>query len=104
MAMPEERPMLDVLADLRAEGYEADFSAAPDGLRCGACQEVHDPEQARIDRVARFEGASDPGDETILLALTCVHCGLRGVLVAAYGPAVGPDEADVLRRLDTRPR
>jgi hypothetical protein len=38
------------------------------------------------------------------LALTCVHCGLRGVLVAAYGPAVGPDEADVLRRLDTRPR
>lgn len=101
--MPLERSLLDVLAELRAEGWTTDFSATVGGLHCSACHELHHPEQARIDRIARFEGASDPDDETILVALSCTHCGARGALVASYGPSASPEDADVLVRLtDTR--
>ncbi len=94
--MASEQSLLEVLAVLRDAGYVTDFSAAIGGLRCGACGEVHPSEQADIDRIARFEGASDPDDETILVALSCTHCGARGTLVAAYGPTASPEEVDVL--------
>lgn len=99
-----EQSLSQILQELRAAGYRGDFAADGRGLRCGACGTVHDPAAARIDRLERFEGQSDPDDESILVALTCSHCSTRGVFVAAFGPTAGPDEADVLARLtDARP-
>jgi len=101
--MASEQSLLEVLAELRDAGYTADFAAAAGGLRCSNCHQVHPPEVAGIDRIDRFEGASDPDDETILVALSCIHCGARGTLVASYGPTASAEEADVLVRLtDTR--
>lgn len=99
-----EQSLLQVLDALRSAGYRRDFGVADGGLRCGACGGLHDPAAARIDRIERFEGASDPDDESILLAITCTYCTTRGILVAAFGPAAGREEADVLTRLtDGRP-
>lgn len=96
--------LTDELASLRAKGYTTDFSAVAEGLRCGTCGHTHDPRDATIEAMARFEGASDPGDEAILLAIACVACGARGVLVAAYGPtATGPEAAVINRLRDARP-
>jgi len=99
-----EQTLLQVLEELRVEGYTTDFAAVPGGLRCSACGDLHDPGEALVDRIERFEGASDPDDESILVALRCLHCGARGTLVAAFGPTAAPEEADVLVRLvDRRP-
>ena len=58
---------------LRSQGYIEDFIAAPDGeLHCGAC-EGDCATNVEVDEIVRFEGASDPGDSAILVAL---HCGL----------------------------
>ena len=93
----------DALADPAAEGYTTDFSVASGGmLRCGRCDTLHDPAAAKVDRIARFEGDTDPGDEAIVFALTCTDCGAKGTLVSAYGPSVGVDEATVLTALTTR--
>jgi hypothetical protein len=93
----------DAVRDLQAEGYLADFSVAPGGmLRCGQCGTLHDPAEAHVDRIARFEGESDPGDEAIVFALTCTDCGLHGTLVSAYGASVGNDEATVVTGLTSR--
>ena len=86
----------EAVSDLRADGYLVDFSVAEGGvLRCDQCGTLHDPGEAHVDRIARFEGESDPGDEAIVFAITCSGCGLRGTLVSAYGasvsaPGVGP--------------
>ena len=85
---------VDTINRWQAEGYGANFVVEGAVLRCGKCNDVHDPRLAEILDVARFEGASDPDDESVAFALRCVHCGTRGILVAAYGPNASPEEAD----------
>lgn len=95
----EMETMLDAADRLRSQGYRHDLSATADGrLRCGACGTEHDPAEVEIDAVVRYEGASDPDDEAILLALRC-GCGRGGTFQAAFGPGAGPEDAAVLRRL-----
>ncbi len=52
----------------------------------------------------RFEGESNPSDEMILFALHCGECGAAGTYVVAYGPAIEPDDAEVVSRLIDRRR
>lgn len=91
------------LAQLAAEGYTADFSSRAQTLHCAACGGAHAPAGARVEKVYRFEGPSDPGDEAIVLGLRCPACGVKGVLVSGYGPSTDPDEvALILSLLDGR--
>jgi hypothetical protein len=84
---------------LRANGYSADFSATADGqLRCGGCSATEEPENMSIVVTERFEGDSNPDDESILLALVC-GCGSKGQFTAAFGPDTPPADAAVLVRL-----
>ena len=57
---------------------------------------------ADIVELYRFEGESDPGDESVVIALRCHVCGAEGSLVAAYGMAADGAEADVLAALVDR--
>jgi hypothetical protein len=85
---------------LRARGYTADFSVTPDGqLRCTTCAHTHAAQQATIESTARFEGPSNPDDQAIVFGLRCGECGVRGVLVAAYGPTATAEEAAVVTAL-----
>jgi len=89
---------------LRARGYVADFRVTSDGeLRCDTCGHTLDPRQATIETTARFEGASNPDDQAVVFGLRCDGCGVRGVLVAAYGPTATAEEADVITALSSDP-
>jgi hypothetical protein len=98
--------MMDTLLDatdrLRANGFEVDFSATIRGtLRCAACGIEHDPESMRIVEVVRYEGVSDPGDETVLFALRCMG-GSEGLYSAAFGPTTAEADVAALQRLAPR--
>ena len=102
-ANSENETLVDVINRWKAEGFGGDFQVKrADGsgggvvLRCRACNDVHEPAQSEILDIARFEGASDPDDESVAFALRCVHCGTRGILVAAYGPNATAEEADAI--------
>lgn len=89
-----EFTLSEVLARLVGEGYVADFRL-DDGVRCpNDCGG-----RATIDSTWRFEGASDPDDESIVLALRCPVCGTRGVLTTAYGSILSGPEALALAAL-----
>jgi hypothetical protein len=92
--------VVETIDALRRRGYTADFSITRDGeLRCDSCGHLHRPEDMVIDETARFEGPSNPDDQAIVFALRCDVCGLRGVLVAAYGPTASAEEAAVVTAL-----
>jgi hypothetical protein len=96
--------VVEEIAALRARGYTADFSVTPDGLlRCVSCGHTHAPSNAVIESTARFEGASNPDDQAVVYGLRCDACGVRGVLVAAYGPTATAEEAAVVTALTPRP-
>jgi hypothetical protein len=85
--------VVEEMEALRTRGYVADFSVTWGGqLRCGTCDPTLQP-------TARFEGASNPDDQAIVFGLRCDGCGVRGVLVAAYGPTATAEEAAVVTAL-----
>lgn len=91
--------LTDAMNRLRGDGYLTDFSATADGkLRCGACGVEELPEEMSIHSTVRFEGESNPADESILIALACA-CGCLGQYTAAYGPDTPHEDAAVLERL-----
>lgn len=86
---------------LRDSGYTADFVALDDGaLRCDSCGASCDPSGLGVEKVVRFEGASDPGDSAILVAVRCC-CGRAGLFSSAYGVDAAPEDALALGRLAT---
>ena len=92
------------IESLRARGYAADFSVTSDGrLRCSPCGHTLEPSDAVIETTSRFEGASNPDDQAVLFGLRCDSCGVRGVLVAAYGPTASAEDATVVTALSRRP-
>lgn len=51
----------------------------------------------------RLEGASDPDDMAVVVAVTCPQCSVGSALVLSYGPTASGIEADVLRALPDAP-
>ncbi|MCB0606721.1 MAG: phosphoribosylpyrophosphate synthetase [Lewinellaceae bacterium] len=84
---------------LKKEGYTEDFNLRQDCLECrnGRFRVFHD--EFHIDKFYRFEGDSDPGDESIVYAISSEKHGLKGVLVNAYGIYSEPLTDQMLEKL-----
>jgi hypothetical protein len=91
--------VVEAIGLLRGEGYVLDLPGAH-----GACP-VSPPGATLValqfERVYRFEGVSDPGDEAIVFGVRCPSCVGRGVVVSAYGPGA-PDPAFLSGFVDHR--
>ena len=102
-AMNEPLTVLAAVQLLEAEGYTTPITVLPDGtIRCGSCAQTCAIQNALVDRVYRFEGASDPDDEAIVLGLRCPQCDAKSVLVSAFGPNAEPAVLQQLVMLDAR--
>lgn len=96
---PGEMETLSAASErLRAAGYTENWEAVDGALRCWACGTDHAPTEVTVDEVVRFEGPSDPGDESILFALNG-PCGHRGQYSVGYGPSTPADEIAVVKAL-----
>lgn len=99
----EADTLVGAIAVLRTLGYSSDYSATDDGLLvCTDCGSTLDPADMQIDYTVRFEGDSNPDDESILIGISC-PCGCKGVYTTGYGPSAGRPDARVLRALAGRP-
>jgi len=88
---------------LRAEGYEADYELVDGELRSDPERPSCAVSNAVVDRIYRFEGPSDPGDEMIVFALRDPDSGVRGTFASAFGINADPSLADHLADLARRP-
>ncbi|MBC7830279.1 MAG: phosphoribosylpyrophosphate synthetase [Chitinophagaceae bacterium] len=73
------------LTELKKQGYSEDFNLMEEFLECRNGQYQITPEYFAVDSFYRFEGESDPGDESIVYAISAPKFGLKGVLVSAFG-------------------
>jgi hypothetical protein len=70
---------------VKEDGYTEDFLVTKQGLtNYGSSKKFYRPEQINIVNFYRFEGASDPGDSTILYVIE-TDDGAKGTLVDGYG-------------------
>ena len=91
--------LTEALNGLREEGFTQDYNLKSDCLHCQPDNiELH-PADFDIVKTYRFEGMTNPSDESVLYAIETKN-GNKGVLVDAYGPyaeAVSPEMAQKLR-------
>lgn len=66
-------------------GYDDDFKITDEGLKSLKTEKVYSPEQVNVINFFRFEGQSDPNDNTIMYVIETSD-GLKGTIVDAYGP------------------
>jgi hypothetical protein len=78
------KTMASVINSLTKNGYETQFKVLKEGLKSLATEKVYKPEEVKISNFYRFEGDSDPADNSILYVIDTVS-GEKGTLTDAYG-------------------
>ncbi len=67
------------------KGYEEDYKALENGLKALKSGKIYQPGEVKVVDFHRFEGNSNPEDESILYAIETTDGG-KGTLVDAFGP------------------
>ncbi|CAN5629496.1 hypothetical protein BH10ACT1_BH10ACT1_19870 [soil metagenome] len=94
----------DAVRLLASEGYEADFELVGGVLQWGAGATACQVADVQVERLFRFEGPSDPGDEMVVFGLYDPASDTRGTLASGFGPSADPEVLDHLVGLSTRYR
>jgi hypothetical protein len=81
----EMKTLAASLNKLVLEGFTEDFKATDMGLISLKREHRYSPEEVHVVDFFRFEGESDPADNSILYAIE-TNDGIRGTLIDAYGP------------------
>ena len=89
----------EALQWLVADGYSADFQLVEGWLRHGADGPACAVTDAVVERMYRFEGDSDPGDEMVVFGIYDPVGEQRGTLVSAFGSAADPEVLEHLSYL-----
>ncbi len=76
--------------EMKKEGYQEDFQVSKTGLSTFNESKEYTPDQVKIVNFYRFEGESDPGDNSVLYVIE-TEDGTKGTLVDGYGAYASPD-------------
>ena len=97
--MKKKSTLSETMAELTERGYTYNFSAKHDCIECADTQLQLHPEEFEIDEVFRFEGMTDPGDSTILYAVSSKDGSVKGQVVNAYGMYSDTMTAEMMDKL-----
>ena len=86
------------LEGLKAEGYTEDFNLLSHCIECKPRNRQMKPDEFSIDKFYRFEGASNPDDNSVVYAISSKD-GLKGVLIDAYGVYADSLNEDMIEKL-----
>lgn len=88
---------------LKGQGYTEDLNLKSNCVECRALGYEMLATDFEVDRVFRFEGDSDPGDASILYAISSDRYQLKGLLVDAYGAYADPLTSEMILKLKYKP-
>lgn len=79
----------EAVNDLIARGYKDELTLRDECVICGGSNTYLHPDEFAIDEFHRFEGESNPSDESIVYAISSQKHNVKGVLVNAFGLYAG---------------
>ena len=85
----EMKTLTGCLNHLVKKGYADNYKVEPEGMKDLGSGKIYSPDQVKVVDFYRFEGISDPADESILYAIE-TNDGGKGSLVDAFGPFADP--------------
>ena len=84
---------------LVGDGYTGNFKVDEKGLATDEESKHYKPDQVHIKNFFRFEGASDPADNSILYAIE-LDDGTKGTLTDAYGSYNDPQVGKFIKQVE----
>ena len=84
--------------ELKDEGYTLNFNKEEDKITDKGENSSYMPEQFNVDKVFRFEGMTNPADNSILYAITTSD-NKKGLLVDGYGVYGGQISEEMSNKL-----
>ncbi len=93
----------EAIAGLKQKGYTEDLNLKENCLECKSKGFKIVASDFEVDAVYRFEGDSNPGDSSVMYAITSKKYALKGVLVDAYGAYADPVTSEMIEKLRYRP-
>lgn len=82
-------------------GYTHDFNIQDECLVCHRTNVTLSPDDFQIDKVYRFEGASDPEYQSVLYAISSSKFNIKGTLVNGYGISSDEKSSKLIEKLRT---
>jgi hypothetical protein len=90
--------LVEAINDSRNRGYSIDFNLMENQIECLSTKRAWEPEELTVVKFYRFEGASNPSDNSILYLIETPDGG-KGLLVDSYGAEHGGISSGIIRRL-----
>lgn len=91
----------ETISGLKKEGYTLDFNIRANYLDCHQNDTTLSTDDFEIDKVYRFEGESNPDDQSILYAISSLKFGVKGLLVNGYGISSNSATNKLIEKLET---
>jgi hypothetical protein len=91
----------EAVDDLVKRGYTADFLIETE-KECLICKDNSlelPPDEFVIDEVYRFEGMSDPADESIVFAISSPKHKMKGLVINGFGAEFGYRSSKLVEHL-----
>lgn len=95
--------LVGAVNDLQRRGYSDDIQPVENCLICAPKDVRMDLKDLRIDEFHRFEGETNPSDESIVYAISSAKHGVKGILISAFGPDASEAVQKLVAKLDTHP-
>lgn len=89
--------------ELYKKGYESNFVFVDGRMQETETRKHYTPQDMTVMEFYRFEGESDPGDNSIVFAVECKD-GTKGVIVASYGPTSTEKLDDFMKEVEVADR
>ncbi len=95
----EMNSAVECMNKLNAAGFTTQFKANEKGLKSLSTETIFKPDEVKVLTFYRFEGDTDPADESILFAIE-TNTGERGTLIDSYGPDNNQFVTDFIKQVE----
>jgi len=97
--LDQMKTLSSCLNSLMEYGFKTQFKATKQGLKSMTTEKVYAPKDVMVKSFYRFEGESDPGDNSIVYAIE-TRSGEKGTLTDAYGAYSDLDVAKFVKDIE----
>lgn len=90
--------LVEAIQDLQKQGYTEDYNLCDAGVEHTQRKHVHEAANLKVVKYYRFEGMSNPDDNSVLYVIETTN-GEKGLLLDAYGVYSGNVSKEMMEKL-----
>lgn len=91
--------LVEATNDLTKRGFKSSFKFEDGKMTCLETEVKYTPQEMKIVELHRFEGYSNPADNSVIFAVEC-NDGKKGVIITSYGAGSGQAMDEFMQKVE----